>query len=195
MTDNIIQDPFQQFEMQKELVEKQGQEQQKLYIPQLQEQVNQLQAAIIAQTDPKDDIEGLLNEFRGMEKVEGKLKQVRDAIMNEAGIERVSQILRPLMINTVRFTRLRSNTIKNFTFQIVDDLTYDLGKNWREYEIDDRSSCDHIVNSVAILVFSMLSRAEDQNEKNWAGKIVIENLSPNKTIGKKEASWLERFKL
>lgn len=192
---DIIPDPFQQFEMNKELIEKQGQEQQKLYIPQLQEQTNQLQAAIIAQTDPRTDIKGLLNEFRGLEKKDGVMKVVRAPIMNEKGIKRISQILRPLMINTVRFTRLRSNTIKNFTFQIVDDLTYDLGKSWREYEITDRSACDHIVNSVAILVFSMLSRAEDQNEKNWAGKIVIENLSPNKTVGKKEASWLERFKL
>jgi hypothetical protein len=185
---------YDQGKIQEALIEKQGEEQQKLYLPQLQQQIQENQAAVISQTDPKKDVYELLMEFRGMEEVNGDIKQIREPLMNEIGLKRISQILRPLMINTIRFTRLKERTIKNFTFQIVDDLTYDIGENWREYNINDRSACDHIINAIAILVFSMLSRAEDQNEKNWAGKIVFENLSPGK-LNRKESSWLEKFKL
>jgi hypothetical protein len=185
---------YEQGQIQEALIDKQGEQQQKLYLPQLQQQMQENQAAVISQTDPRKDIRDLLNEFRGCEDVNGELKLVRDPLMNEVGLKIVSQILRPLMVNTVRFTRLTNKTIKNFTLQIVDDLTYDIGENWREYDIRDRSACDHIINAIAILVFAMLSRAEDQNEKNWAGKMVFENLSPPR-INKKESSWLEKFKL
>lgn len=190
------QDQMDHYLMQKDLQQQQADSQTTLYAPQLQEQIAQNQAVVIAETDPRKDIMDLIREFRGLEEINGEYKQTRDSIMNEKGINRITQILRPMMINTIRFTRLREKMINNFTKQILNDLTTDLGLNWREYGIKDRSACDHVVDSVAVLIFSMLSRSEDQNEKNWIGKISFENVSPQTHLNRpKKESWIDRFKL
>lgn len=187
--------PEAQFKMQEALQEQAGDNQMKPYAPQLQQDIAQNQAVVISETDPKKDIKDLLLEFRGLEEKNGEIKRVREPLMNDIGINRISSILRPLMINTIRFTRLKEKIIKNFTLQILDDLTIDLGTNWKEYDIRDRSACDHIVDSVAILVFSMLSRSEDQNEKNWLGRISFENVSGGRPNQPKKESWLDKFKV
>jgi hypothetical protein len=187
--------PYDEFKMNEALNQQQLDGQKELYAPQLQEQVAASQAVVISETDPTKDINQLLLKFRGYEEVDGELKRVREPIMNESGVNKISQILTPLMINTIRFTRLKEAMIKSITERFLDDLTYDLGLNWRDYDIPNRNSIDHILNALATLIFSVLSRAEDQNEKNWLGKISFENVNPNKYEPKKSESWLDRFKL
>lgn len=187
--------PYDEFKMNEELQRQQLDAQKELYAPQMQEQMAASQAVVISETDPSKDINQLLLKFRGYEEVDGEIKKVRAPIMNELGVNKISQILTPLMINTIRFTRLRDTMIKSITYRFLDDLTYDLGLYWREYDIPNRNSTDHILNALATLIFSILSRAEDQNEKNWLGKISFENVNPNKYEPKKSESWLDRFKL
>lgn len=192
-----VYDDYDQFEFQRQLQAEGADRQQSLYAPQLREQIAQAQGILISQTDPKGVVDDIIYEFQGFEKDEnGDWKKTNEALINPLGVRKIKAILRPLMNSSVRLARLDKRQVKDFTGSVIYPMIYDLGSNWREYEIADRSTCDYIISAITIAVFTMLSRAEDQNEKNWLGRISFENIAdPNKNAQKKKSGgFLDNFK-
>lgn len=196
MNEQMFPDPIEQYRMQEALQDRAYEDQQKLVAPQLQEQMDERKAVLIAETDPKKDIKELILEFRGLEERDGKLVRTSEPILNDIGARKLSSLLRPIMSNNTRLARMKEVIVKKFTLGIIDDITLDLGVNWRSYGIKDRSAKDFIIDAIIILVYSILSRAEDQNEKNWLGKVSFENVGGTRYGSpEKKESWLDKFKI
>lgn len=169
------------------------------YLPQMFDDVQKSQAAVIAETNPKHDIIEFVNELRGYEFKNGVWEKSKDKTptINNLGAERLLILFRPLMTNNTRFARLDKTQVKKFTLSFTNNITLDLAIHWQEYEIADYSVCNYILDSSITLVYSILSRAEDQNEKNWVKGITVESINGvgGKKPGKETTSFWDKFKI
>ena len=79
---------YEQYEMQSALQQQGMDAQQMMYAPQLQEQMQQSQAILVEQTNPKKIVNDILLRLRGMEeKFDGTVVKVSKPKMNEEGIQ------------------------------------------------------------------------------------------------------------
>jgi len=187
-----------QIEGQKDIQRESSDQQGKLYAPQLREQLAEAQAAIINQTNPSRALKIMIEGFRGnIVNTDGDLEQVGFPLMNEKGISHFSSILLQFINDPNRFGNISRFEVRNITLQTIDDITMDLGIYWRDYGIKDSTMRDIIIDAMLTLILITLTRSEEQGEKNWLSRIVLESVSQNRDINKKRTSgvWERYFKL
>lgn len=191
------QEMYEQYAMQSELQRQASEGGQFVNAPMMHEQMQQSQAILVEQTNPSRVLREIELSLRNIEELEdGKFISRGEPIMNQFGINRIRFILRGIINQNTILSHLDDRMIGRLMMQFSDDLTDDLTLNWRAYGIKDKALLDHIENSILIPVLCALNRALEQNEKNWLGKISVENISNSgRTPIKKSGGFLDKFKL
>ena len=166
-----------------------------LYAPTLHDQVQQHQAVVLEQVNPKKVVEDIMLELDGKEKDEnGDIKVIGRPFMNEEGLQMIKIKLRSIVNQNSIMSHLDDGDIRRLMFLLAGNLRVDIGLNWREYGIVDRTTCDTIMDIVIVNAFTALKRAREQNEKNWLGRITVESINSAKRENKKEG-FLSKFKI
>jgi len=167
------------------------------YAPQLMEDVQRTQAVLVEQTNPKRIVRDIILRLRGLEeRPDGTLVKVAEAKLNKEGVDNIWFILDSHINQNVILSHLIDKEIANIMDAIQEDIVDDLALNWRNYGVSKKTDLDVINNSILVNIFMALKRAEGQNEKNWLGKISIENISGGNRFSpqKKESIW-SKFRL
>lgn len=190
------QETAEQFQAQAALQAQNAQAQQQAYAPQLFEQVQQRSAVLVEQTNPKRIVKDIVLRLKGMELLpNGQEHSVAAPKMNKRGIEKMSFILESHINQNVILSHLNEQEIASMINSLSEDLVDSLALNWREFGIKDKTDLDDINNSVLMNVFLALKRAEGQNEKNWLGKISVENIGSGVQMpGVKKGGFWDKFK-
>jgi len=183
--------------MQSDLQRQAGQNQMSAYAPQLHEQVQQAQAVLIAQTNPKEILREIELKLRGeREKYDGTIEQISPPLMNQIGRSRILFFMDILINQNTILSHIEDREISKLIIAVGEDLLMDLAINWREYGVKDRSMLNLIEKSVLVPGFLALKRALGQGEKNWLGKITVENISQNRGgIAPKKEGVLSKLRL
>lgn len=181
-----------EYQMQEQLTQQQLDAQSMAYAPQLQEQIQQTQAILVEQTNPKKIVEKIMLRLQGLEKKpDGTVIKVATPKMNKEGIDNVWFILDSHINQNVILSHLEIREIQQIMEALSEDLVDDLSLNWKRYGVEKKTDLDTINNSIMVNVYLCLKRAEGQNEKNWLGKISVEQISGRGGIQapKKESFW------
>jgi len=188
---------MEQYEMQSLLQDKAMQSQSQAFAPQLFQQIQERNAVLVEQTNPKKIVKDIVLRLKGMEiQPDGQEVQVSVPKMNKKGIEKMSFILESHINQNVILSHLESDEIKSLITTLGDDLVDSLALNWREFGIQDKTDLDDINNSILMNVFFSLKRAEGQNEKNWLGKISVESIGSGQQMhSQKKGGFWDKFKL
>jgi len=187
---------YDQYAMQSDLQNQVSEAQRVAYAPQLYEQVQQAQSILIEQTNPSKVLEEISLKLKGkIKKHDGTVIMEGDPLMNYKGINRMLFIMSSIINQNTILSYLEKHEIEKLMIQLSDDIVDDLTLNWREYEIKDKIMLDHIVDAILIPAFCALKRALEKNEKNWLGKISIENIGQEQKIQPKKGGLLSKFKL
>ena len=166
--------------------------------PVMQEQVAQAQAVLVEQTNPRRVVEDISLRLRGLEKdpTTGKLMKVSEPLMNDKGIATARFLMNSIISQGTVLSHLEDKEISKIIIQIGDDLVDDLTLNWKEYGITDKMYLDYIVDSILFPSYLALKRALRQNEKNWLGRITVENIAGGSRVQKpKGGGFWDKFKL
>ena len=185
-------DEVEHYQAQEALQRKQIEAQMGSYSPQVFDQIQQVQAVLVDQTNPKKVVEDIMLRLQGKRKLpDGSESQVAKPKMNKKGIENIWFILDSHINQNIILSRLDMKEVSNIINSLQEDLVDDLALNWKIYGIENKSDLDNINNSILVNIYVALKRAEGQNEKNWLGKISIENISstPQFPKAKKEGFW------
>jgi hypothetical protein len=188
---------YNQYQVNDALQQKQLDAQTTLYAPQLQEQVQQTQAILVEQTDPKNIIKDIMLILQGKEEqADGTFIQVVEPKLNKSGLEAMWFWLKSHINQNIILSNFEQTDIRNFMDAIQDDLVDELSLNWRIYGVKSKTDLDTINNSILGNIYAALNRAKGQNEKNWLGKISVENISGGQRppMPKKEGFW-SKFRL
>lgn len=193
----MIKEEYENWKMQEALQQQQLDSQQSAYMPQLQEHVQQTQAVLVEQTNPKRLVREIVLRLMGKEeKPDGTLVQVSKPKLNKEGCENMWFILDSHINQGVILSHLNEKEISSIMDVIQKDVVLDLGLNWRRYGIEKKTDLDTINNSILYNIFLALKRAEGQNEKNWLGKISVESISGGSRIPQqKSEGFFSKFKL
>jgi len=188
---------LEQYQMQGMLQQQQIDAQSAMYAPQLQEQVQQVQAVLVEQTNPKKVVEMIMLRLRGLQKDnEGRLVKVAEPKMNKEGIDNIWFMLDSHINQNIILSNVEIKEIQSIMSSIQEDLVDDLALNWKRYGITKKTDLDTINNSVLINIYLALKRAQGQNEKNWLGKISVEQISGRGgMIAPKKDSFWSKFKI
>ena len=188
---------LEQYQMQGMLQQQQIDAQSTMYAPQLQEQVQQVQAVLVEQTNPKKVVEMIMLRLRGLQKdSEGRLVKVAEPKMNKEGIDNIWFMLDSHINQNIILSNVEIKEIQSIMSSIQEDLVDDLALNWKRYGITKKTDLDTINNSVLINIYLALKRAQGQNEKNWLGKISVEQISGRGgMIAPKKDSFWSKFKI
>ncbi len=180
--------------MQSRLAEESRQNQSRLVAPQLRQEMAESQAAVIAQTNPAKALKVILEGFRGkIEDDQGTYTQIAKPLMNEKGISKIASMLIPFINDPIRFGHIGRKEVRDLTLQIADDITEDIGLNWREYGILDPSVKDIVVDSLVTLIFITLTRSEEGGEKRFLSSVILESVGNKQGTRKKESQWQKYF--
>lgn len=188
---------LEQYQMQDALQQNQLDANQTMYAPQLQEQVQQNQAVLVEQTNPKKIVKDIILRLRGLyEQPDGTEVRIAEPKLNKDGIEVIWFILDSHINQNIILSHLTDKEIANIMDTLSEDLVDDLSLNWKIYGIKKKTDLDMINNSVLTNIYTALKRAEGQNEKNWLGKISVENINSSSRVPgiKKEGFW-SKFRL
>ena len=111
--------------------------------------------------------------------------------MSSGKIISFSKILKTIVTQNTILSHLENKEITKIMERVSEDITDDLALNWRAYGIKDKMMLDHIENAIILPSYFSLKRALKQNEKNWLGKITLENVSGGSRMSmpKKEGFW------
>ncbi len=183
---------FEQYQMQEQLQGQQMDAQGMAYAPQLQEAVQQVQAVLVEQTNPKRIVEKIMLRLQGLEKKpDGTVLRVAKPKMNKEGIDNVWFILDSHINQNIILSHLELREIRRIMESLSEDLVDDLSLNWKRYGVEKKTDLDTINNSIMVNIYLAMKRAEGQNEKNWLGKISVEQISGRGGIQapKKESFW------
>ena len=188
---------YEQFRAQEELQRQQIDAQQSSYAPQMQEQMQQAQAVLVEQTNPNKIVHKVMLRLQGIEEMpDGTKIRVAEPKMNKEGIDNIWFILDSHINQNVILSHLELKEIQAIMDSLQEDVVDDLSLNWKKYGIKKRTDLDTINNSILINIFLALKRAEGQNEKNWLGKISVENISGgNRAFMPKKESFWSKFKV
>lgn len=162
------------------------------YAPQLYEQVQQSQAILVEQTNPKKAVEEIMLRLRGVRRnPDGTESKIGDPKMNETGIKEIWFKLDSFINQNIIYSHLERKEISKLMDFLSKSLVLDLQLNWKEYGITKKTDLDAINDTILINIYAALKRAEGQNEKNWIGKISVEQISSSPRIprAKKESFW------
>jgi hypothetical protein len=184
--------------MQEDLQRQGSDESRKSFAPDLRERIQETQAAVIAQTNPARALRAIVSSFRGVMINEyDEEEKIGEPLMNEKGISRITSYLIPIVNDATRFGNVSGTEVRKMTLQICNDITEDIGFNWREYGIRNSSSKDLIVDVCIALVLLTLTRSEEQGEKNWLSRVILESVTANNggQRPKKESFFSKHFKL
>lgn len=182
--------------LQKDLQQTQIQAEQGMNAPALVQQAQQVQAALVEQTNPShilDDVELKLRGFR--QKWDGSYEKFGEPLMNDRGIGRMLFILSSVVNQNTILSHLEAGEIGNLIMRIDEDIIDDLVLNWKEYGIKDKVLLDSIVDAVVIPAFVSLKRAWKQNEKNWLNKLVLENINTSPRAIPRKEGFMNKLKL
>lgn len=185
------------YQMQEALQQQQMNAQQSLYAPQMQEQVMQNQAVLVEQTNPDKIVKVIMLRLMGKkEEPNGNLIQVAEPKMNKEGLEDIWFILDSHINQNVIFSSITKEEISRIMDVIQNNLTDNISLNWKRYGMKKQTDLDTVSDSILVNIFLALKRAEHQNEKNWLGKISVENISGSSRLPsmKKEGFW-SKFRL
>ena len=118
-------------------------------------------------------------------------------MMNDKGISRVATMLIPFVNDPNRFGDISKEEVRAISLQIADDISEDIGLNWRYYGIKDPTHKDIIVDALTTLIFITLTRSEEGGEKNFFTKVVLESVNAGGGAKKKrnDDGWKRFFKL
>ena len=188
---------LEQYQMQGMLQQQQIDAQSTMYAPQLQEQVQQVQAVLVEQTNPKKVVEMIMLRLRGLQKDnEGRLVKVAEPKMNKEGIDNIWFMLDSHINQNIILSNVEIKEIQSIMSSIQEDLVDDLALNWKRYGITKKTDLDTINNSILVNIYLALKRAQGQNEKNWLGKISVEQISGRGgMIAPKKDSFWSKFKI
>lgn len=165
--------------------------------PMMLDASQQLQSALVSQTNPRKVVEEIELILRNQEKLpNGQIRQMGEPHLNDLGIHRLLLILRSAVNQNTILSHLEEETINKIVIQIADDITDDLTLHWRKYNIHDKSMLDFIVNACIFPIYSTFMRAFGQNEKNWLKGITVETISGGKShLPEKKGGFFDKFKL
>lgn len=188
---------YEHYQMQDALQQKQLDAQQVSIAPQMYDQMQQTQAVMVEQTNPKKIVEDIMLRLRGLEKQpDGTLVKIAEPKLNKTGQENVWFILDSHINQNVILSHLEIKEIRTMIENLSGDLVDDLSLNWKAYGITKKTDLDVINNSILYNIFLALKRAEGQGEKNWLSKISVENITSASRLPpmKKEGFW-SKFRL
>lgn len=169
---------LQEYNYQQSLQQQQMANQFAMNSPMMFNQQQEHQAVLVEQTNPSKIIDEIDLSLRGYErKYDGTLKKVSEPMMNDLGIGRMRFIMRSVINQNTILSHLEDSEISKLIIQLSDDIIDDLTLNWKYYNIQDKIMLDHIVDAIVFPAYLALKRALGQNEKNWLGKISVENIS------------------
>ena len=183
---------LEQYQMQEQLTQQQLDAQTMALAPQLQEQIQQSQAILVEQTNPKKIVELIMLRLQGKEKKpDGTVVLIAKPKMNKEGIDNIWFILDSHINQNIILSHLEIREIQQIMEAISEDLVDDLSLNWKRYGVEKKTDLDTINNSIMVNIFLCLKRAEGQNEKNWLSKISVEQISARGGVQapKKESFW------
>jgi hypothetical protein len=188
---------YEQYEMQDALQQKQLDNQTALYAPQLQEQVQQAQAILVEQTDPKNVIRDVMFILRGVEKRDdGNFVRVTPPKMNKKGLECMWFWLKSHINQNTILSHYDDEEIRCVMNALSKDLVRELGLNWRIYGVKSKTDLNVINDCVLINIKSAFNRAKHGNEKKWLGKISVENISGGGVVKPpKKEGFFSKFRL
>lgn len=193
----MVMDEYEHYRMQEAL--KKGEQNNQLVqlAPQMHAISEQLQSALVSQTNPKKVIEEIELILRNQERQpNGSIRVMGKAHMNDLGIHRMLLILRSAVNQNTILSHMEEDIINRIVLQIGDDIIDDLTLHWRKYGIDDKSTLDFIVNAVVFPVYSAYMRSFGQNEKNWLKGITVETISGGRSnLPEKRGGFFDKFKL
>lgn len=173
-----------------------SEQQARLYAPQLKEQLSEIQAAVIYQTNPIRALRVLVEGFRGnIINENNEVEAIGESIMNNVGIARISTMIIPFISDPIRFGNISAREVRLLALQITNDLTIEIGIHWRDYGVKHPAMKDMIIDSLMTLIFITLTRSEEGNEKNFLGKIVLESIGNQKKQSKGGGLWEKYLKL
>jgi len=188
---------YEQYQAQEALQQPQLDAQQNAYAPQLHEQMQQAQAVLVEQTNPNKIVHSVMLRLQGIEEMpDGSRVRVAEPKMNKEGIDNVWFILDSHINQNVILSHLDINEIRSIMDSLQNDIVDDLSLNWHRYGIQKRTDLDAINDSILMNIFLALKRAEGQNEKNWLGKISVENISGgNRAFQPGKESFWSKFRV
>jgi len=166
-----------------------------VYAPQMQEQINQAQSVLVAQTNPALVVEQIILRLEGKRKVGNKIEVWGEPKLNQLGLSQIRFILESCINQGIILTRFSDKQIAKIIIQLGDDLTDDLTLNWKLYGIKNKMDLDIIEDGVLFSIYAALNRALDQNEKNWLGKISIEHIAGTGNVPKPKDGFLSKLRL
>lgn len=171
-------DTREQYEMQGAIQQNTADTQRSLYAPETYEKVQQTQAVLVEQTNPSKLVQDILLRLQGKSRdSHGRLIQVSEPKVNQAGISDIWFVLDSHINDNTRLSRLDSYEIGNIMDSLSRDLVKTIALKWKVYGITNKADLDLINDSILLNIFLILKRAQGQNEKNWLGKISVENIN------------------
>jgi len=174
----VTQEEYDQYKMQESLQQKGVEGGMVPYTHQMQQDVAQSQAVLVQQTNPIKVLIEIANKLKGYYiNPDKSITKISEPLMNKKGISRIMFIMSSIINQNTILSHLEEKEISKIVIQLSDDLTDDLTLNWREYEITDKMMLDHILDAIIFPAYFALKRALGQNEKNWLGKISVEQIS------------------
>jgi hypothetical protein len=175
-----------------------GETQKQMVAPQLREQMAEAQAAVIAQTNPSRALKVILEGFRGNIQdpdSPDRFTKIGYPLMNEKGIARIASMLIPFVNDPIRFGDIQKAEVRDLSLRIANDITEDIGLNWREYGILEPSTKDIIIDALVTLIFITLTRSEGGGERSFLSKVILESVGTQQKPKKKESMWEKYFKV
>lgn len=188
---------YEQYQMQSALGKESVEGQTAPYAPQMYNEVQQQQAILVAQTDPKKIIKEIILRIQGFELDENNVKvKVSEPMLNKLGVESIKFLLHGFINDNVRLSHLEDKEISKRIEIIGNDLVDSLMLNFYKWEIKNKTQLDDLNNVILCNVFDILKRAKNQGEKNWLGKISVEQISGGARMPMpKKEGFLSKFKL
>lgn len=166
-------------------------------VPNMLQQQQAVQAAIIEQTNPDRVLRDIELRLKGKEeRADGTIQKVSEPLMNDLGIGRIRSLLSSVINQNTILSHLEMDEIGRIMVKLGDDIGDSLEINWKEFGISDKTILDHVVDICLIPTFMTLKRAYRQSEKNWLNKAVIENINTSpRMMPQKKEGFFSRFKI
>lgn len=189
---DMMDDYARQLTGQKELIGAQSDASLKPYLPTIHQQLQDSQAIILQQIDPKKVVNEVLLELSGLkENSDGDFVRIRKPYMNRRGLDNIRIRMKATINQNTIMSSLEDKDIRNLMLQLARDLAFDIALNWQEYGIRDRAICNTVMNIILLNSFIALKRSEGQNEKRFLKGIAFENVGGATTAAnkRKEGGW------
>lgn len=188
---------YEHYQMQQGLQQQNTDAQAALYAPQTFKQQDENRAVLVDQTNPDKVVETIILSLKGLKKdMYGQIVKYREPVMNDLGIGDMEFLMRAVVNQNTILSHLDEQRINNIILRLGKDIVDALSLNWKEYGIKDKALLSFIDSSILIPCYMALQRAWEQNEKNWLGKISVENISnaPKLPMPKRDGFW-SKFRL